>query len=378
MRGMFPVAGVGLMDGALGEKANVRRAGRHLVSGVLLAWLLLCAGVLADEPCGQAGNLTYNCNFDNFVARGSGTSTPDGWLPWVTMGNPAFDADLHGSAPGAPAQRIWSDGGTWTAGLYQQVSVTAGKGYMARIQWSPCTYDGIERKIGIDPFGGIDPLSPHVIWGASSWVRESMPDLHVSAYAAGETLTIFVWTYQGTSHGQDQVFLDGVVMIEDGSMAPLPTKTSTAVPTPTRQPTRSSVEMQAQATDTRVPATPTPTQTATPTPAPTTTPLPTPTETATPTPSTTFTPAPPTATPPPTRTALPTVVPAVFAESDVWKGPATGSGLAMDGGVVQAHTILLYVAGAALVGGILAVGGLAWLWWRGRRSASGSKGQEGR
>jgi hypothetical protein len=346
------------------------------MANLVLVWLVLSAGILAGEPCGQAGNLTYNCNLDSFVARGNGISTPDGWLPWVTMGNPAFDADFHGSAPGAPAQRIWSDGGTWTAGLYQQVSVTPGKGYLARIQWAPSTCDGIERRIGIDPSGGVDPLSPQVVWGTSSSVRESMPDLHVSAYATGQTLTVFVWTHHGTSHGQDQVFLDGVVMIEDLSMAPRPTETPTAVPSPTRRPTRSVVGSQVRATDTRVPATATPTQTATLAPTATTTDTPTPTETSVPTPTCTLAPVLPTDTPLPTRTPLPTVEMVARGLSGSQEGPVAGSSLALEG-EPQARRALLYIAGAALAGGILAAGALAWSLRRSRR-ANRSEKQGGR
>lgn len=352
----------------------VSRTGRF-IANLLLVWLVFFADTLADDPCGQPGNLTYNCNFDNFVARGNGISTPDGWLPWVTMGNPAFDADLHGSAPGAPAQRIWSDGGTWTAGLYQQVSVTPGKGYLARIQWSPSTCDNVERKIGIDPFGGVDPLSPQVVWGASCWVRERMPDLHVSAYAARETVTVFVWTHHGTSYGQDQVFLDGVVLVEDPSMEPQPTETATAMPTPTRQPTRSAAAAQARATDTPVPPTATPTETITPSPTPTASDTPTATPTVTPTPTSTATPAPPTETPLPTRTPLPTVALAAQSLPDLEQGLAARSAVAAQGGM-QDHTTLLYLAGAALAGGVLSAAALAWLWRRGRRAASESAGQE--
>ena len=111
-----------------------------LAAGV---WFLLSAVVMADDTCGQPGNLTYNCNFNNFVDRGEGKLTPDGWLPWVTMGSPAFDVDDHGSAPGAPAQRIWSDGGSWTAGLYQQVQVTPGKGYTAKLDWAAPSVEDI-------------------------------------------------------------------------------------------------------------------------------------------------------------------------------------------------------------------------------------------
>lgn len=355
------------------------RATVHRVLALFLGWLFLGAIVVADDSCGQAGNLTYNCNFDRFVDRGNGISTPDGWLPWITMGSPAFDADLHGSAPGAPAQRIWSDGGSWTAGLYQQMPVTPGKAYIARLLWSPSTCDDVERRIGLDPAGGTDPLSPRVVWGASCWVRDRMPDLQVSAYAEGETLTIFVWTHHPTSYGADQVFLDGVVMVEDPALPPRPTAPPTSLPTSTstRKPTKVPPRAQSTATDTAVPPSATPTKvrpTAPPvltqTPVPTQTPAPTHTATAPPNPTATATLAPPTDTPPPSRTPLPTVmvVGRTLAGSE---GGAGDRGLPAAGARTPAgsRTPLLYVAAVALLGVALCGMGLAWLRARSRTLA---------
>lgn len=348
----------------------MRAAGRFLFV-LMVGWLCLSVGVASDEGCGQAGNLSFNCNFDNFQDRGNGLSTPEGWWPWVTMGSPAFDADWHGSAPGAPAQRIWSDGGTWTAGLYQQVRVTPGKGYLARIQWAAPNCDGIERKVGIDPMGGTDPLAPRVVWGGSCWIQDRMPDLHVSAYAEAETITIFVWTHHSSSTGADQVFLDGVVLIEDASMPPRATQTPTPPPTPTRKPATKQAVAQPTATDTPQPAatpTETATFTATPTEAPTDTPAPTETPTATSAPTETDTPAPPTNTPLPTRTPLPTVVQVARVAPDVEDGRAVAS-LPAASGASPGNGLALYIGGAALLGAALVAGLLLWL-WLGRRQVA--------
>ena len=270
----------------------------------LLALLLMVPAVpaRAEEGCNTPGNLTTNCNFDHWTTQPDGKITPQGWAPWVLMGSPAFDIDDHGSAPGAPAQRIWSDGGVWTAGLLQQVPVTPNKWYETKIDWAAPDCPNIERKIGIDPTGGSDPASPAVVWSASSWEEVRMPDLRVSAFAPGGMVTVFVWTHHGMSYGQDQVFLDAVTLVENPSLAP-PTPAATATPLPptprpptatprpataTPPPTETPVEV-AALVDT-APITPTaelPTDTPTPsptdTPLPTDTPAPTPTFTATPT-----------------------------------------------------------------------------------------------
>jgi hypothetical protein len=324
--------------------------------------LLLSSGVMADDNCGQPGNLTYNCNFNNFVDRGEGRLTPDGWLPWVTMGSPAFDVDDHGSAPGAPAQRIWSDGGSWTAGLYQQVQVAPGKGYTAKLDWAAPNTTDIERRIGIDPYGGTDPLSARIVWSRSEWEVIRMPDLSVSAYAQTPSITIFVWTHHPVSHGSDQVFLDAVLLTENTTMAPQATATpipSPTAPKPTRKPS------------TATPVPPTATATLEPSPVPTETPSPVPTETPVPTlvPTETPTPMPPTNTPAPTAT--PTLTPLPVAR--VVRTPAVQAGFSSAGSHDQGRgpeKILLYVMGAAVLGAALLAGVGLVVWLRARQGSA--------
>ncbi len=331
---------------------------------------MLALQTAADDSCGQPGNLTYNCNFDHFVDRSEGGSTrivPDGWIPWVTMGNPAFDRDDHGSAPGAPAQRIWSDGGAWTAGLYQQVPVAQGRGYVARIDWAAPNAPDIERRLGIDPLGGTDPMSPSVVWGSSSWEDTRMPDLHVSAYAQAPTITVFVWTHHPISHGADQVFLDAVTLVEDPTM-PSPTPKPSLTPNPSPTPTRSS--------PTRTPSPVPPTNTPTvilpsPSPIPTDTPVPLPTDTPTVTPTPTWTatpsPIPPADTPAPAWTPTRTPVPVARVVRTPEARPAAGVEHPVSQGRVSG-TVFLYVAAGAVAGAVLLVCvGLA-IWFRSRRT----------
>jgi hypothetical protein len=298
---------------------------------------------------------------------------PEGWAFWVTMGNPAFDIDNHGSAPGAPAQRIWSDGGPWTAGLYQQVPVTQGRGYVARIDWAapsvqdPNVVPDIERRIGIDPLGGTDPLSPQVVWSASSWEKTRMPDLHVAAFAQAPTVTVFVWTHHPVSHGADEVFLDAVTLVEDPSMVPPPTLTPTATPKPTRKPlTRTPSVVPPTDTPTLPPASPTPVATLTPVPTDTPLPTDTPAPTATPTWTPTPTPVPPTETSTPTPTLTLTPIAIAKAVRTVAPAPAVRS-VARSSFEDQSVSILLYVAIAAIVGALLLMVVIVLLWILGQR-----------
>lgn len=336
---------------------------------VLIAALVARAPLAqADHTCGRPGNLTQNCNFDTFSDRGGGILAPDAWMPWVTMGSPAFDVDNHGSAPGAPAQRIWSDGGAWTAGLFQQVPVTAGKGYTARIDWAAPGVPDIERRIGVDPFGGTDPLSPQVVWGPSEWAVVRMPNLYASAYAETETITVYVWTHHPKSYGADEVFLDAVTLVEDPNMPPRPTATPIPSPTPTRRPpTRTPTAVPVAETPTPLPPTPTATETATWVPTETATAIPSPTWTATPLPPT------PTWTATPAPTATPTVTPVSVARlvrtAAVPPEPAGNSTRDQGGGTTP---VLLYIAAAALVGALILGAVLVVLWRRQSKSQGGA------
>ncbi len=257
----------------------------------------------AHNPCQQPGNVTYNCGFDLFVDRtwnGKRLQVPDGWWYFILSGDleyrPADDTYW-----GAPSLWLLSDGVPFVAGIYQQVKVTPGVVYQTDIGWAAATKPDFERKLGLDPTGGTDPLAPTVIWSRSEWGMDKWPDLTVSARAAGPTMTVFVWVAHPTTHGNDWIFLDAVGLWPDPNQ---PTATATPLPSATPRPTVPPAR-RATRTPTAVPPSPTPTATETSTAQPT--------ETATASPSPTWavtpSPLPPTHTPTPTWTATPTPVP---------------------------------------------------------------------
>lgn len=261
-----------------------------------------------SNPCLEPGNLTQNCGFDTFVDDWVGDKRyqiPAGWWYFILAGGPEYRPS-DDTYWGAPSLWMLTDGAPFTAGIYQQVPVTPGVVYQANIGWAAVSQEDFERKLGLDPTGGTDPLAPAVIWSRSEWTKTRWPDLAVSARATGPTMTVFVWVHHPRAYGLDWVFLDAVGLWPDPSQ-PVATLTPTPSRTPTQPPPTRSLP--------RVPATDAPTATATATATLTETPSPTVTSTATPMPSATATPTwtatprPPTATPYPTRTPLPTIVP---------------------------------------------------------------------
>lgn len=287
---------------------------------------LLLVGSLAgrvqaqEDPCG-AGNLIANCRFDSFTGAPP-RQVPSGWQPFVVSGDLTFMQDSEGYIP--PALRMWSNGGTFTAGILTQVQgVQPGATYVASWGWGApdkSYADTFGRKLGIDPTGGTDPLSPRVIWGPTYFGEGRVmnnpgpnapgnANLGVAAVAQSSVVTVFAWVEHPHSTGDNMIFVDDVGLRQDTSVAPVtPTAApATATPPPTALPARTPAPAPATFTPTAAPTdTPTPTATATPTatPSPTVTPTSTPSPTASPSPTLTPTASPtlalrPTATPQP-------------------------------------------------------------------------------
>lgn len=296
-----------------GSQFNRSIAAVCLLSGLSL--LLAATPAYASEPCNPPNLIPQPvCDFDSFHGNAP-RQIPDGWTEFVLSGDPAFVNDPH-SFFGSGTLRIWSNGGTFKAGIYTQVNVTSGAGYRASIGWgAPNAPDTFGRQLGIDPTGGTDPNSPTVIWGPMHWGDGRMlnytdgtgPNIDVRARALNGTITVFFLTDHPTSTGENLIYVDAISLYPDESAAAVeipPTATFTPeAPAPkAAEPDAAAVAaaVVAVATDTPVPPTPTdtplPTLTATPTETPTPTYTPTPTDTPTPTPSATWTPW-PTATP---------------------------------------------------------------------------------
>lgn len=263
--------------------------------------------VAAQHGC-IPGNLIPNCNFDTFYGSPP-RQVPTDWVPFVLSGDLTFmqDTDTYW---GAPSLRMWSNGGTFVAGVWTQVNgLQPGVAYKASKGWgAPNEPDAFGRRLGIDPTGNTDPNAPTVVWGPmhrgpGRSLNYPPPDVNidVSAVARSSTVTVFVFVDHNYSTGDNFIFIDAVSLFVDPVQpAVIPTDTPqppapvavAAAPRPTQPPTAT--------------PSPTATATATATATETATPTPTATPTITPTPTATFTPtATPTSTLPPRPTATP-------------------------------------------------------------------------
>jgi len=138
---------------------------------------------------------------------------------------------------GNNSQMYWETG-AFEAGIYQQVSVTAGTDYAAQAKiltiWKTSASDDDDKmlkQVGIDPNGGTDPNSPDIVWGLARGEDVQWESVRTSATAISSTITLFilVTNTEASPHPslRNQVFVDAVVLTE----APSASATSPALST---------------------------------------------------------------------------------------------------------------------------------------------------
>jgi hypothetical protein len=315
------------------SQQSLRAAGILLALFVAFALSSLKTPPVAAQHGCDPGNLIPNCNFDTFYGSPP-RQVPEDWAPFVLSGDLTFmqDEDTYW---GSPSLRMWSNGGTFVAGIYTQVGgLTPGNAYQASIGWAaPNEPDAFGRRLGIDPTGGTDPNAPTVVWGPMHRGPGRFtnrpppgPNIDVSAVAQSPTITVFVYVDHNYSTGDNMIFLDAAGLYPDASVP-------TAAPSPTALPPAPTAAPRpaARVAPSKTPApTATATATATLTPTPTSTPSPTATPTVTPTPTQTFT---PTATPTSTLPPRPKATPAAAAAAIAAPGKPGASPFLLFGGV---------------------------------------------
>lgn len=218
------------------------------------AALVVLNSSLAQPNVSLAG-LILNGDFEGeFYLYGSGQVARH-WVPYNlgTYSPQYLRSTLH-VFEGDASQMIWADTVPWYSGILQTTALTSGAGG-ARIQagtryvvyvWLYSIYGGagsevqhgkLNKRVGIHPRGGFDPLSEDIVW--TEWQGEDKGWIRVScaAEASGNRLTIFVEADDPESGGQDQLYIDNVWLEEEGAPTPTATPTRTSIPTATPTPT---------------------------------------------------------------------------------------------------------------------------------------------
>ncbi len=236
-----------------------------MLSAALLMALALLAPdvelVSADNPdCG----LLQDCQMDGFYGdSGAGSGA---WKIFKISGAPGIDLADEGF-PRGPSVRLHGANMPFDAGIYQTVSVTPGLGYHFGLAWAVEKLDGkgwengyqINRRLGIDPFGGTDANSANVQWSADYFGNGKF-DLGIDSYARATYMTVFVRVNNPYSDHVVDVFLTTASLKVNTGMstiqvtAPTPTQPpATVPPSPTARPTRAPTAVAIAPTETQAP-----------------------------------------------------------------------------------------------------------------------------
>lgn len=226
------------------------------------AWFQTQPARVSAASCAEdAANLLKN----GTMAGGNPTAygvVAKKWKAFVVGATkPNFENALNEGYDPNGSQYIWRDLDTWDAGIRQTVTtLTPGQTYHVWFVWGQALHDiagnnaratMMNRQIGVDLSGGIDPTSPTVIWsvpyfGESGFNR---PEWHLNFIASGTTATFFLRAQNGHPDGRNKVFFDtaclraveGTPTSTPWSPTPTATQTFTPSPTPSRTPTQTPI-----------------------------------------------------------------------------------------------------------------------------------------
>jgi LysM repeat protein len=225
------------------------------LTAFLCIGLLLLGAVVAQAQDGGLANPGFE---EPFTDQGGDPTrlVAEGWTAWhvtAAAGSPTFmnqqpeyepvRPDVSRILSGENAQLITSFFSTFTAGVYQQVSVAEAGDVTFSVNayvWSSA-FDNVDVsredgdvvvQVGIDPAGGTDPAASSIVWSTAaerydSWNQESV----TTAVPAG-TITVFVRGTVGVPAKNNNIYLDDASLTGAGS-APATTEAPTSAPTNT-------------------------------------------------------------------------------------------------------------------------------------------------
>jgi len=162
------------------------------------------------------------------------------WQPWWHQSDrrPEFKlatlaVDPHRVRNGQAAQQWFTSFSTHTGGIYQQVhNLTPGKvlQFTASVQafsrnddsnWRQS--DGRYRmKIGIDPYGGVDPECKDIVWSQAVQPYDAWTELFVEAVARSDRCTVWVWGQCEWGVKHNNGYVDGCMLRQVGEDVPPP------------------------------------------------------------------------------------------------------------------------------------------------------------
>ena len=231
---------------------------------VLVVMLAVTIISLKANTARAAQNLITNPGFEgSFVTSDAKTSVGQGWSPWwiprpagmpdwsymqpdFIASTPCGDVCDHRIHSGGNAQRIFQYFGAYVAGVYQRVTVPANADLRLTAfaqSWSSQTEQPqnvsnngtqMHLRVGIDPFGGTNPLDPHVVWSSEADALDSWQQFSAFARSQGTQVTVFLYAAPDDARRKNEVYWDDVSLeVLSGDLAATAQATyPTATPVP--------------------------------------------------------------------------------------------------------------------------------------------------
>ncbi len=236
----------------------------------------------------QQTNLLLNPGFEGtYDSNGAAPS----WIRWHRESAPdQFGDCLNGYhklprwgnaidfvRSGTTSQYIGNNWDTWSAGMWQTVSVTPGATYRfsfwargyASMDSSEPSYGGLlmNLRAGADPNGSGLWSDPDVVWGTAGNAHDQWVQFSVQVTATGDKITVFTSANWGVP-GVNQCYKFLNTYYDDAELVQVSIPTPTSPPRPTLPPA-TSTPIPPTPTETPIPVTPTETAVPTETPSPT-------------------------------------------------------------------------------------------------------------
>lgn len=217
--------------------------------------LLLVTTLVGAATSSAQGNLLRDGDFEgSFTSRGrSDLNIPADWNIWVATA-PRSEAWMNldpvgfphngpGPSPQSGARAINLNRGfaTFTVAIYQTVAVTRGSnvigsayGYLRTCN-PPTGFDncgsavesGAFTRVGIDPAGGTDPNSPGILWSNNAQPHDRWEQMTVSATAAADSVTFFMYVTQRFPAQINNVYFDNASLTGGGAGGAAPNAAGT-------------------------------------------------------------------------------------------------------------------------------------------------------
>lgn len=207
--------------------------------------LLMIALLLVSAPLAAQDNALRDGGMEGaYTSRGrADLNLPADWSIWFTeaprseswqnLPPVAFPHNGPGPNPhsGARAVNLNKGFATFTAALYQQVSVQQGTNVTASA-WAflkvcdiPDGFDnctsspasGAYTRVGIDPNGGTNPYDSDIVWSGNLTPHETWGQMTVSATTTGTTATVFLFATQQWPLEVNNVYWDDAAFTGGGA-----------------------------------------------------------------------------------------------------------------------------------------------------------------